>query len=74
MSTTSSRGMSAPIMAQKRGMRNARSMGSDTSGHSSTMPASLVLAALTVPPATSTMSAAAAAERSSMPWSSTPRS
>ena len=70
----SARGMSAPIMAQKRGMRKRKSGAVEGAGHSSTMPSPLRTAALTEPPATSTMSAAAAAERSSMPWSSTPRS
>ena len=74
MSAMSARGMSAPIMAQKRGIRKRRSQGVEGAGHSSTTPSSLPAAAHTVPPATSTMSAAAAAERSAMPWSSTPRS
>ena len=74
ISTMNSRGIWAPIMERKRGMRNFSCAAVLGSGHTSTMPWSSAAAALTVPPATSTMRAAAAAERASTPWSSTPRS
>ena len=68
MSTTSSRGISAPIIAQKRGTRNSRSIGSVFSSHTSTMPGH------TVPPDTSAMSAAAMSALRATGLSSTPRS
>ena len=67
ISTMNSRGIWAPIIERKREMRNLSCAAVLGSGHTSMMPWSSTAAALTVPPATSTMSAAAAAERASMP-------
>ena len=68
MSLTNSAGMSAPIMALKRGMRKVSSICSVGSGYTSTTPGR------TVPPDTSARRAAAAFDTTSHKLSSTPRS
>jgi len=68
MSSMKSAGMSAPIMATKRGMRKMSSGRAVGSSYTSTTPGR------TVPPDTSARSAAAACDTTSHRWSSTPRS
>ena len=69
-----SREISSPIMRWKRLTRKMFWNGSLFFCHTSIIPWSFKRACITCPPATSTIKAAAAAERSSMSWSSTPRS